>query len=283
MKQSEVVHRFLLPADQNPPEAIHPAVGAFDHPSPGFESRAALDRLRFLPTGANMRRVSKLIDQLAHVIVVIAFVQAQTLWRAACRLWMWDGNTFQRFFHHSHVMAVGAINSQPHGNTGGFTQQASFHAAFGSVRRIWPGFFPRPAGLWSWRRPSTATTNSILSTRRTHEALSSTISGKHRLWSTLETGNVQLNFCRFLSHSTRSIGNRSSTQKRFHSSLPDHQPEAAPLRTYAYSYASAATSQSSPTICLKRNTEFSPWLVINLLMCGVTRRFRYYTPMGLFG
>lgn len=283
MKQSQIVHRFFLPADQNPPEAIHPAMSAFHHPSPGFESCAALDGLSLFSASADMRRISKLVYQVPHVIVIITFVQAQTMWRTLRRLWSWNWNAFQSFFHHPHVVAVGSINSQTDGNAGGFTQQASLHAALGSVCRIWPGFFPRPAGLWSWLRPSTAMTSSTLSVHRNPQALSSITFEKCRLWSRFETVSERLNFCRFPSHLMRSTGSPSVAQKRSRSSLCGHQPEAARPQTDVCSYASEAGVQSSPTICLKQNTEFSPWMVMNLLAFGITRLFISYIHTGLFG
>lgn len=286
MKQGQIIHRFLLPADQNPPEAIHPAMGTLDHPSPGFKSRAALDGLSLLSASTDMRRISKLVDQISHVIVVVAFIQAQTLGRTIRRLWARNRNAFQGFFHHPHVMAVGPINSQTHRNTGGFTQHASFYAAFGSVRRIWPGFFPRPAGLWSWRHPSTVTTSSGLSVHRTPATPVSIISETRPCLSTPENGNEPLSCCKFPYRSMRSTGFPSVKRKRFRSLPLDHSRAAVRPQTGAYSYVSAAASRFSPTFCLKPNTEplmFFSSVSLNLLVVEFTRMFISYTHQGLFG
>src|SRR5690349_20712825 len=50
-------------------------------------------------------------------------------------------------------MSVGAVNDNSQRNAMGVSEQAALDPAFASIRRIGADFFPRPEGLWSWRRP----------------------------------------------------------------------------------------------------------------------------------
>ena len=79
MKKGYVVGGRLVPADQNAPEAVHPDVGAFHHPAPGFEAGLFLDGLSLFPTAADVGREAELVHGPAHLIKVVALVQAQTL------------------------------------------------------------------------------------------------------------------------------------------------------------------------------------------------------------
>ena len=54
MKKGDVVSGKLIPAHQNAPEAVHPAVGAFHHPAPGFEASLLFDGLALLTPAADV-------------------------------------------------------------------------------------------------------------------------------------------------------------------------------------------------------------------------------------
>lgn len=287
MKQSQIIFRFLFPSNQNPSKAVHPTVGAFNNPSPSFESCVAFDGLRFLSTVSNMRCVSKLRNQISNFIRIVSFVQTQTLWFLSRWYGTFNGNTLQRCFRQLNVMAVRRFNHQSHWNSRGFTQHTSFDTAFGSIRRIWSGFFSRPTELWSWLRPLTARTSLTLSTHRTLPTPVSTASETLGLRSTLENGNEPLNCYKSRYHSTHSTGIRFVKQKRFHSLPFDHPLVDDRLQTDACSYVLAAAAQSFSTICLKLNTEspsfVSSLLAMNLLVFAITRLFISYINSGLFG
>jgi len=156
VQQPEIIFRLLLPADEDAAKAIHPAVSALNDPTPCLESRSALDRLGLFSTSANVRRVAEVPEQIANLIVVVSFVQAHVLLPIQFDFWTLYGNAEQRRFDQLEVVAIGAIDSKPDGNSAAFTQQAAFDAVLGSIRRIGPGFFPRPMGPSSSHRPSTA-------------------------------------------------------------------------------------------------------------------------------
>ena len=79
MQRPQVVAHFLIPPDEQTPEAIHPAMRAFDNPPPGFEAHLLLERLGFVPSRPDMRGQAKLWQPVSHLVIVIAFLQAQSL------------------------------------------------------------------------------------------------------------------------------------------------------------------------------------------------------------
>ena len=147
MKEGDVIGRGLVPTDQNAPEAVQPTMSVFHHPASGFEPSPLFDGLCLFPTAADVGRKAKLVQGPAQLSKVVAFIRAQTLgmiW-AGCR----SGyrQAAQRRPYQLHVVAVGAIHCQPHGNTLGFGQQAAFHALLTPIRGVGAGFPPAQGGL----------------------------------------------------------------------------------------------------------------------------------------
>src|SRR5690606_37987754 len=66
----EVGIRPLLPADENAPKAVHPAVRALYDPVPRFEARFPLDRPGLLAAGSNVDREPEHPDKLADLVKV---------------------------------------------------------------------------------------------------------------------------------------------------------------------------------------------------------------------
>jgi hypothetical protein len=69
MEKGRVVLRLLFPPDEDRPEAIHPAMGALNHPSSGF----ALDRLRLLTSGTDVRGATELLQDPGDLAEVIGW------------------------------------------------------------------------------------------------------------------------------------------------------------------------------------------------------------------
>ena len=146
MKKCYVVGGRLVPADQNAPEAVHPAVGAFHHPAPRFETGFLFDGLGLFPPATDVGREAELVQGPPHLIKVVALVQAQTLGMFRAGRWAWHGEAVHRSPHQLHIVAVGPIYRQPHRNTPGFGQQTALNAGLTPVRGVGTGFSPRPRG-----------------------------------------------------------------------------------------------------------------------------------------
>ena len=146
----------LIPADQDAPEAVQPAVRAFHHPAPGFEpSFSFLMALSLLAPSCGCERCSQTRPTMRRTSVkVVAFIQAHTLgvgldWAPVAD----TGHAVHRGPHQFHVVAVGPVHRQTHRNALGFGQQATFDAPLAWVGGVGAGFFPRPGAIWSGRRP----------------------------------------------------------------------------------------------------------------------------------
>ena len=76
-----IVARLLVPTDQHTPKTVQPTMRALHHPSAGFETNFLLQCLGFFPPCTNVGREAKLLQEVSHLIIVIAFLQTQPLRR----------------------------------------------------------------------------------------------------------------------------------------------------------------------------------------------------------
>jgi len=242
MNQSQVIFRFLFPSGQDTAESVHPAMGPLHHPTTRLEAGLSFDRLRFLAAGLDMGRITELSDQISHRVIIITFVQTHPLWILFVGLGTLDRNTLQRRLNQFAVMPIGAVNRQANGYATGFGQQTALNAFFGPIRRIRAGFFPRPAGLWSSRRPSTATTSRCLSIHRNLPKPFPTASKTPQPGSILETVSERCCWNKSPFRLMRSIGNRFAGRKRFRPWLCGPAPWAARRQNDGCSYALAVTA-----------------------------------------
>jgi hypothetical protein len=107
-------------------------------------------------------------------------------------------------------------------------EQTSLGAGFGSIRRVWTGFPPRPAEPWSSPRPCSAKTSLTPSVRRTRSVRLARVSGTLRLASIPETADAPSNSNKSPWRSTRSTDSRFAPQKESRPSRPDHLAGADP-------------------------------------------------------
>lgn len=96
MEHGEVGVGAFLPADEDAAEAVEPGVGAFDDPAAGAEAGLALERVRFFAAATDVGGEAKLLRELAHLVVVVAAVETETLRRLGCRLGSLDRDRLER-------------------------------------------------------------------------------------------------------------------------------------------------------------------------------------------
>jgi len=248
MNQSKVVLRFLLPTDQDTPEAIHPTVRSFRHPPACFEAHLMLDRLSFFAPRANMSGIGKFMDQRSYLTGIISLIQTHPLRVLLRRLWAGDRDTLQRRPDHFTVMPIRPGNRHANRDTVGFCQQTAFNAFLGPIRRVGAGFFPRPAGPWSWPHPSTAKTNQSLSARHSLPEPRPRVSERLRLASIPEIANERYCLNQYPSRSKRSIDNRFATQRRCHPWPGGQGLSACPRRNDVYWDAGVSKARSFPIV-----------------------------------
>src|SRR6476620_200765 len=135
-------------------------MGALHNPAPGPEALGVGFLILFLAAGADMSPQAELVDQLAHLGIIITLVQAEVLGAFFERLlpvllhFLW--NALKGGSSEFHVVAVGPVDDQAHGHALRFGQQTALGSTLGAVGWIGPGFFPLPRAPWSLLHPSTS-------------------------------------------------------------------------------------------------------------------------------
>ena len=121
--------------------------------------------------------------------------------------WSFHGNALDRFPHQFEVIDIGAAHGQSDRNALALGEEASLGAGFGSIRGVFPRFFPRPAGPWSWPHPGFATSSSAPSIRRIPQAHHAIVARIRPPSSTLEIAGGPSNSNKSAWRSTHSTDN----------------------------------------------------------------------------
>src|SRR5215831_9872968 len=214
MQEGQIMLRLFIPAYQDASEAVHPGVRPLHHPTPGLLPRLLFHRLCFLTTRANMRGEPKCLQNIAHLLIVVAFVEAHAL-RLCCRwLWALDDQAIERRSHQFHVVPVGARHRQSNGDAMAVSQQTALDPAFGAIGGVGAGFFPRQGAPCSWPHPCLASANRCLAVRRTGQPPFARVSRRHPLRPTAETDHARWTWDLTRSGSRLPIGSLSGGRKK---------------------------------------------------------------------
>lgn len=162
MEHGEIVFGLFSPTNKQVAEAVEPRVGALYDPAPGFLTR--LLRLCLLPSGPDVGCVAQFGYYFAHLVVVVARVQAQVLVVARRPLRVASGfgcreQATQRALGQLHVMPVCPLHYQPYRDAPRLGQEAALDAAFAAVRGVGARFFPHPAALCAANRRGPSSQN----------------------------------------------------------------------------------------------------------------------------
>jgi hypothetical protein len=90
----------------------------------------------FLTPRSDMGRKSKFSQDIADLLIIIALVQRDPLRVLFCWLRAFHHKAFKGLTHHFHIVPIGALNGQPHGDAMPFSQQAALDATFGPVSGV---------------------------------------------------------------------------------------------------------------------------------------------------
>jgi hypothetical protein len=102
-----------------------------------------------------MGREAKLMQDVAHLVIVVAFVQTQPLWLIVRRVGSLNDKALESGAHQFHVMPISAVQHQTNREAVAFGQQTAFAVALAAIGRVRPCFFPY-RGPWSSRHPYSA-------------------------------------------------------------------------------------------------------------------------------
>jgi hypothetical protein len=246
MQKRDVIFSRLVPADQNASEAVHPTMRPLDHPPAGFESSCALNRLSFLAPCANMSGETKLLQYLAHFIVVITFIQTHALRLLRGWLWALHRVAFDRLSHHFHIIPIGSVHGQPNWDPAGVRQQTSFNAGLSAVGRVLAGFFPRPMALWSSRHPYLAKSSLSHAVHHSVPARSAKTPRTRLLRPILENGDGRLNRNRSRSYQAPSTGNLYAGHRTYRWRIYGREPAGDRRQSDAYSHTEAVKAPVRP-------------------------------------
>lgn len=248
MKHAFIGLRFLFPSDKNPPKAVVPAVRSLDDPSPGLRAAFLFFRGGFLAARADVRRVSESLNPPANFVVVVAFVEAQVLRLLGARPWTIDRNALDCLPRQLEVIHVRAGHRQSDRHAAAFGQQASLHAGFGPIRRVWPAFFPRRAAPSSSLHPCSAISSRCPSVRHNTTGHRSTASSAPRPEPIPETGDAPRNWSRCRLRSGHSTGSRYATRTAMRRTPHDRSRAADRRRTGGCSCEPATADLRTPTV-----------------------------------
>src|SRR5262245_36857927 len=157
MQKAQIVARFLVPADQDASETIHPTMRAFHYPAPRFETGLLLEGLGFFPACPDVGSAAKLLQEVANFVIVIAFIQAQSVRCLGGRVRPLGGDTCNRLARHFEVIAIRAVDGEPDRHTLPVGENAALGARFPAIGGVLAHLFPPQGGLWLSPRPSPAT------------------------------------------------------------------------------------------------------------------------------
>ena len=113
LDEAEGVDWLPVVADEDRPALLQPGEGALDDPAAGAEARLLPERLRLLAAAADVGGEAELARELAHLVVVVALVQAEVLGCLGRRLGTSDRDALKRAAGELEVVAVGTVNREP--------------------------------------------------------------------------------------------------------------------------------------------------------------------------
>lgn len=153
---------------------------SLNNPSARLEARIALPLRFFLPARFDVRLVVPASKELANVLGVVAFVEADALLLAGGWLRAINGNAVEGRLQEFDVVRVSTAHLNAQRNASSIGEHRSLRSQLTSIRRVFPGFFPLPEATSSSLRPRFANSTGCLVLRRTPATPPSTTCGRRR-------------------------------------------------------------------------------------------------------
>lgn len=236
---------------------------ALDHPPSRFKARLTFDALGFLTSRPNMRRESKLFQDGADFLIIVALVQTHSLRTLLSWARSVHRQTIHGLFHQLHIMPIGPRNDQADRHAVSFGQQTAFDPAFAAVGRIGSRFFPHRVALSSALHPSSTSASPALSAHQTFPRLLATTAGTRLLAPTAETDHARWNADITRWRLRLPTDTRSAARRKSHRHTAGPGSVACHHQSDAGFWASAPGVQALPTT--RRTLEILPSLRSPLL------------------
>jgi hypothetical protein len=120
---------------------------ALHHPPPGFETCLVLQGLSLRAPRSDGRREPELVQQVSHLVVILAFVQTQPLRGFGGGVRPFHRYAFDGLARQLAIMPIRAGYGQPEWHATAVGEDAAFGAQLAAVRGVLAHLFP-PKGAW---------------------------------------------------------------------------------------------------------------------------------------
>ena len=147
MNHRQVVLLILLPPDEQPSKAVHPGMRPLDHPAPRPIPGDVGPVLGLFAPRPNVRRIPPRLHQVAHLVVIIPFIQAQMLGIVLRGFRPPDGQRLQGRLDQFEVVHIGTGDRHGQRHPRPIGQQTAFRAQLRAICGIGPGTFFPPTAL----------------------------------------------------------------------------------------------------------------------------------------
>jgi site-specific DNA recombinase len=141
---ADVEIRYVLPIT---PESEHVRFcqlrkDYFDHPAPRLGADMANPFTRLFATPGQMQGKAEFVRQLAHLVVIVAFVHTQVLGCFRRGLRPVNGDRLDGLTHQLVIVAIGAGGDDGERDASSVRQQRALHPPLAAIRWVGAGFFP---------------------------------------------------------------------------------------------------------------------------------------------
>src|SRR5262245_10137527 len=109
MQKTQVIAHFLIPPNQHAPKTVHPTIRALYAPPPSFEPRLLLQSLGLFTSRPDVGRKAKLDQEVPHLLIVVAFVQAHPLGSVGARIGPLDRDARDGLTCQLEIIAIASV------------------------------------------------------------------------------------------------------------------------------------------------------------------------------
>jgi len=260
MDERQIILRLLVPAHQQAARAVGPTMGALHDPATC--SPAAMQELLFVASPAHVFLVAAAANNLEHGLAGVTLIETKMLRAPASRTRSANRNAAECGGEKFLIVNIGTGDCHRDRHSAAVGEHRSFDAELTAIGRIFAGFFPRPAALWSLRRRHSATAKRFLCGDHTRADTLSRVAETRHWKSTLESSDALCSKHRSTA-AVPSTGSPCGARRRCHRQCAATRRAADHLCCYsdkwaAMAVAAAITSLECASASQANHTTYQP-------------------------